>query len=112
MIKLIVGLGNPGAKYEKTRHNAGFLFLDYLAGGLGAWTNETRFHGLVLNCLIGGNKVILLKPQTFMNKSGMSVGAVARYFKIKADEIVVAHDELDLKSGELKLKKRWGARGA
>lgn len=111
MIKLIVGLGNPGAKYEKTRHNAGFLFLDYLAGRLGEWVTETKFHGRVLNCVIGGNKVILLKPQTFMNKSGMSVGAIARYFKIEVDEIVVAHDELDLTAGDLKLKKGGGHAG-
>lgn len=110
MIKLIVGLGNPGSKYDKTRHNAGFLFLDYLVGG-GAWSNEIKFHGVVASCVVGGNKVILLKPQTFMNKSGLSVGAIARYYKIKADEVVVAHDELDLISGALKLKKGGGHAG-
>ncbi len=110
MIKLIAGLGNPGSKYDKTRHNAGFLFLDYLVGG-GTWSNEVKFHGVVASYVVGGNKVILLKPQTFMNKSGLSVGELARYYKIKTDEIVVAHDELDLSSGVLKLKKGGGHAG-
>jgi len=110
MIKLIVGLGNPGQQYEKTRHNAGFLFLDYLAGSA-LWSNESKFHGLVANCLVGGNKVVLLKPQTFMNRSGLSVGAIARYYKFGVDEILVVHDELDLVAGVVKLKKGGGHAG-
>ncbi len=112
MIKLIVGLGNPGQQYEKTRHNAGFLFLDHLVDSFSSsWTNEVKFHGVVANCVIGSDRVILLKPQTFMNKSGLSVGSVARYFKINTEEILVAHDELDLNSGVVKLKKGGGHAG-
>ncbi|MFK5948076.1 MAG: aminoacyl-tRNA hydrolase [Methylococcales bacterium] len=110
MIKLIVGLGNPGREYEKTRHNAGFLFLDYLAGNA-SWSKESKFHGLLANSIIGDNKVLLLKPQTFMNKSGLSVGAVARYYKIGIDEMLVVHDELDLSAGIVRLKKGGGHAG-
>jgi len=112
VIKLIVGLGNPGSQYQKTRHNAGFLFLDHMAEAcLSSWAVESKFHGVVSNCLIAGKKVTLLKPQTFMNKSGLSVGAVARYYKIKPEEILVAHDELDLSSGVVKLKLGGGHAG-
>ena len=112
MIKLIVGLGNPGLKYEKNRHNAGFLFLGYLQESCSSsWSAESRFHGILSNCLVVGNKVLLLKPQTFMNKSGMSVGRVVRYHKIKAEEILVVHDELDLSAGVARLKKGGGHAG-
>ncbi len=110
MIKLIVGLGNPGQQYEKTRHNAGFLFLDYLAGNA-SWSNEPKFHGVLVKLMIGNNKVLLLKPHTFMNKSGLSVGAVARYYKVGIDEMLVVHDELDLSAGVVKLKKGGGHAG-
>ncbi len=86
MIKLIAGLGNPGQEYIKTRHNAGFLFLDYLLNRYsGSWAVESKFHGQVGNSFIGDNKVTLLKPQTFMNRSGHSVGALAKYYKLKID---------------------------
>jgi len=112
VIRLIVGLGNPGSQYQKTRHNAGFLFLDYLAEvGLSSWAVESKFHGVVSSCQIAGKKVILLKPQTFMNKSGLAVGAVARYYKIKPEEILVAHDELDLDSGVVRFKMGGGHAG-
>lgn len=112
MIKLIVGLGNPGSQYEKTRHNVGFLFLDRLQSNCsGSWANEARFHGLVASCIISGQKVLLLKPQTFMNRSGLSVGALARYYKIDAEEILVVHDELDLPVGACRLKKAGGHAG-
>jgi PTH1 family peptidyl-tRNA hydrolase len=79
MIKLIVGLGNPGQQYEKTRHNAGFLFLDSLAKDLGcAWSNQSKFQGLFAEFSIAQAKVILLKPDTFMNRSGQAVGKVRR----------------------------------
>ncbi len=110
MIKLIVGLGNPGSKYDKTRHNAGFLYLDDLASGA-SWSNEVRFNGVVASYLAGSNKVILLKPQAFMNRSGLAVGSIARYYKIKTEEIVVVHDELDLELGVVKLKKGGGHAG-
>jgi peptidyl-tRNA hydrolase, PTH1 family len=112
MIKLIVGLGNPGQQYEKTRHNAGFLFLDSLASERsGVWSNKPAFQGLMAECAIAHGKVLLLKPQAFMNRSGQSVGKVARYYKIAAEEILVAHDELDFDTGVVKLKKDGGHAG-
>jgi PTH1 family peptidyl-tRNA hydrolase len=112
VIKLIVGLGNPGRQYEKNRHNAGFLFLDRLCEKYSAnWATESRFSGIIATCFVGANKVILLKPQAFMNRSGLSVGTVARYFKIKAEEILVVHDELDLDAGVVKLKEGGGHAG-
>jgi PTH1 family peptidyl-tRNA hydrolase len=112
MIKLIVGLGNPGQQYEKTRHNAGFLFLDRLIVESGGdWVKEARFDGLLSEIMVGGVKVILLKPATFMNRSGQSVGKVARYFKIQPEEVLVVHDELDFEAGVVKLKKDGGHAG-
>lgn len=112
MIKLIVGLGNPGRQYEKTRHNAGFLFLDSLADDLGcAWVNESKFQGLVCQGKVANSPVILLKPDTFMNRSGQSVGKLARYYKFQPEEILVVHDELDFNPGIVKLKKDGGHAG-
>jgi PTH1 family peptidyl-tRNA hydrolase len=112
MIKLIAGLGNPGLQYAKTRHNVGFLYLDHLLNLYsGFWSNESKFHGIVANCLIGGNKVILLKPQTFMNRSGLSIGSGARYYKFKTEEILIIHDELDFSAGTVKLKNAGGHAG-
>jgi peptidyl-tRNA hydrolase, PTH1 family len=100
-IKLVVGLGNPGREYEQTRHNAGFWFVDLLARSLGASFNkESKFHGDVAKA--GG--VWLVKPMTFMNRSGQSVGALAKFYQINPDEILVAHDEMDLPPGGVKMK--------
>ncbi|WP_305906358.1 aminoacyl-tRNA hydrolase [Methylomarinum sp. Ch1-1] len=110
MIRLIVGLGNPGRKYEKTRHNVGFLFLERLAG-VGVWSNEARFQGLLASCRLGAHQVVLLKPQTYMNNSGASVGKVARYYKIAPEEILVVHDELDFDEGVIRVKKGGGHAG-
>jgi PTH1 family peptidyl-tRNA hydrolase len=112
MIKLIVGLGNPGRQYEKTRHNAGFLFLDTLADDLGcSWVNESKFQGAFAQGKLANIPVMLLKPDTFMNRSGQSVGKAARYYKLQADEILVVHDELDFNAGVVKLKKDGGHAG-
>ncbi len=112
MIKLIVGLGNPGRQYEKTRHNAGFLFLDTLADQLGCtWVNESKFQGTFAQGKIANTPVMLLKPATFMNLSGQSVGKVARYYKLQPEEILVVHDELDFNPGIIKLKKDGGHAG-
>ena len=112
MVKLIVGLGNPGLQYEKTRHNVGFLFLDGLSGCFGcSWSESSRFEGLVSDCLVFGEKLLFLKPYTYMNKSGQSVGKVARYYKIKCDEILVVHDELDFDVGVSKFKFGGGHAG-
>ncbi|MDD5275236.1 MAG: aminoacyl-tRNA hydrolase [Methylovulum sp.] len=113
MIKLIVGLGNPGRQYEKTRHNAGFLFLDELVCDFGgAWCVESRFQGLLAECRVAaGVSVVLLKPETFMNRSGQSVGKVVRYYKLLPEEILVVHDELDFEVGVVRLKKDGGHAG-
>ena len=108
-IRLIVGLGNPGAEYEQTRHNAGFWLVDQLARG--DLKRETRFQALAAKTRIAGNEVWLLEPQTFMNRSGQSVGALARFYKINPDEVLVVHDELDLPPGAAKLKKGGSSGG-
>ena len=105
MIKLFVGLGNPGPEYEATRHNAGFWWIDALARDLKLTLSPERsYHGLVARTQVGGKPLWLLEPQTFMNLSGKSVAALARFFKIAPSEILVAHDELDLLPGQVKIK--------
>lgn len=105
MIKLFVGLGNPGPEYESTRHNAGFWWLDAVARELKTpLVMDKNYHGLVGRASLNGQPVWLLKPQTFMNLCGKSVAALARFFKIQSQEILVAHDELDIAPGEAKLK--------
>jgi peptidyl-tRNA hydrolase, PTH1 family len=105
MIKLFVGLGNPGPEYQGTRHNAGFWWLDALAHELKlSLVPDRSYHGLVARTTLHGHTLWLLEPQTFMNVSGKSVAALARFFKIQPDEILVAHDELDIVPGQAKLK--------
>ncbi|MFT4243727.1 MAG: aminoacyl-tRNA hydrolase [Acidovorax sp.] len=112
MIKLFVGLGNPGPDYEATRHNAGFWFIDALARELKATlVPERSYWGLAARVNVQGQSVWLLEPQTFMNLSGKSVAALARFFKIAPDEILVAHDELDMPPGQVKLKRGGGHGG-
>lgn len=105
MMKLFVGLGNPGPEYEATRHNAGAWWVEALARELKLnWTLERGFHGLVARGNVHGHNIWLLQPQTFMNLSGKSVAALARFFKIAPQEILVVHDELDIAPGQAKLK--------
>lgn len=111
-IRLIVGLGNPGAKYESTRHNVGFWFVDAIAARhSGAFRVESKFHGMLCRVLVGGQDLRLLKPTTFMNRSGQSVSAVARYFGLPVDSILIAHDELDHPVGSVRLKQGGGHAG-
>ncbi|KQZ27705.1 aminoacyl-tRNA hydrolase [Duganella sp. Root1480D1] len=112
-IRLIVGLGNPGAEYEQTRHNAGFWLVDNLANSLpnARLQRESGFNAMVAKTIIGGNQLWLLEPQTYMNRSGQSVGAIARFYKIQPDEVLVVHDELDLPPGAAKLKKGGSSGG-
>lgn len=112
-IRLIVGLGNPGPEYEQTRHNAGFWLVDNFANSLpGArLQRETRFNALMAKTSLAGQELWLLQPQTYMNRSGQSVGALARFYKIAADEVLVVHDELDLAPGVAKLKKGGSSGG-
>jgi PTH1 family peptidyl-tRNA hydrolase len=105
MIKLFVGLGNPGTEYEATRHNAGFWWVEALARELKVTLSHDKgYHGLVARTTLHGQTIWLLQPQTFMNVSGKSVAALARFFKIQPEEILVAHDELDVVPGQAKLK--------
>ncbi len=111
-ISLIAGLGNPGAEYADTRHNAGFRFLDALLEGSNlSLQTEGRFAGRVARLSIKGRDVWLLAPLTFMNHSGDAVSKLARYYKIPVEEILVVHDELDLAPGTVRLKKGGGAGG-
>jgi PTH1 family peptidyl-tRNA hydrolase len=111
-IRLIVGLGNPGPKYLATRHNAGFWFLDALASRFNVTLRqETKFKGEVGKAVINGEDVWLLKPDTFMNLSGQSVAALARFYKIDPQQVLVVHDELDLPPGTVRLKRGGGHGG-
>ena len=111
-LRLLVGLGNPGADYLRTRHNAGFWFIDALAQQLGArFGVESKLHAETAKVSIGGQPVLLLKPTTFMNKSGIALVSALRYYKIAPDEMLVAHDELDLPPGTTRLKFDGGHGG-
>src|SRR2546423_2842245 len=112
MIRLLVGLGNPGPEYEATRHNAGFWWIDEVARKLKAsLAPERNYHGLVARVNRPEGPIWLLEPMTFMNLSGKSVAALARFFKIAPQEILVAHDELDLMPGQVKMKLGGGHAG-
>lgn len=110
-MKLIVGLGNPGAKYARNRHNIGFLAVDRIAADHGFSPWRAKFQGEVCEGRLGTEKVALLKPETFMNLSGQSVGEAMRFFKLTPEDVVVFHDELDLAPGKLKLKQGGGHAG-
>lgn len=111
-LRLIVGLGNPGSKYDKTRHNAGFWFVDELAKRYsGQWLAEKRFSGLACKVDIAGHMLWLLKPTTFMNRSGLAAHQLTSFFKIDSAQVLVAHDEMDLPAGVMRLKKGGGHGG-
>ena len=111
-IQLIVGLGNPGPKYEKTRHNIGFWFIDALAHERGVSLRiENKFHGEVVKLSFAGQSLWLQKPMTYMNRSGQALGALANFYKIPATEVLVVHDELDLPPGQVRLKQGGGHGG-
>ncbi|MGE5338738.1 MAG: aminoacyl-tRNA hydrolase [Gemmatimonadota bacterium] len=111
-IRLIVGLGNAGAEYERTRHNAGFWFVDAVAAKAGAaLASERKFHGEVARLRDGARELWLLKPGTYMNRSGQAVVALALYYKILPTQILVVHDEVDLAPGIVKLKRGGGTAG-
>ncbi|MCK0096467.1 aminoacyl-tRNA hydrolase [Yoonia sp. F2084L] len=110
-MKLIVGLGNPGAKYAHNRHNIGFMAMDRIAAdhGFGAW--RSKFQGLTCDGRLGSTRVTLLKPETFMNLSGQSVGEAMRYLKLAPEDVIVFHDEIDLAPGKVRLKTGGGHAG-
>lgn len=110
-MRLFVGLGNPGAKYARNRHNIGYMAVDRIAEdhGFGPW--RTKFQGAVTEGRLGDEKVVLLKPETFMNLSGQSVGEAMRFYKIAPADVTVFHDEIDLAPGKLKVKDGGGHAG-
>jgi PTH1 family peptidyl-tRNA hydrolase len=112
MFKLIVGLGNPGTKHEKDRHNAGFWLLDEIARLYqGNWQDDSKFYGQIAKIKLGAEDTYLLKPSTFMNRSGQAVAAISRFHKINPDSMLIIHDELDLKPGVARLKWAGGLGG-
>lgn len=110
-MKMIVGLGNPGSEYAQTRHNVGFMLVDKLASDLKVDVTKKKFNALIGESQIKGEKIILVKPQTYMNLSGEAVGALARWYKISPVDIVVIYDDMDLPLGKLRLRAFGGAGG-
>ena len=108
---LIVGLGNPGRKYEESHHNAGFLALDYLAARLGASVTRAKFDALTGTAVLAGKKVLLMKPQTFMNLSGKAVGAAASFYKLQPQQVLVLYDDIALAPGKLRIRPSGSAGG-
>ena len=106
---MVVGLGNPGAEYARTRHNVGFMAVGYLAGENATWKNE--HDALTYHANIDGHRVIFVRPMTFMNLSGNAVGAIARFYKIPTENIVVIHDDMDIPVGSIKEKVGGGSAG-
>jgi peptidyl-tRNA hydrolase, PTH1 family len=110
-LKILVGLGNPGARYAGNRHNIGFMVVDQIAKSIAAGPWRARFQGASAEAVLGGEKLLLLKPDTFMNLSGQSVGEAMRFFKLSVGDVIVFHDELDLAPGKLRVKLGGGDAG-
>ena len=108
---IVVGLGNPGAKYEKTRHNAGFVAIDHIAAKLGVRVDRVKFHALVCECELGGKRVLLMKPETFMNSSGVAIGEAATFYKIPPENVLVLHDEISFDAGLFRIRRKGSAGG-
>lgn len=103
---MVVGLGNPGPKYARTRHNAGFLAIDHLAEGLGVRIDRSKYNALVGEAELEGTRVLLMKPQTLMNRSGEAVGAAASFYKIAPENIIVLSDDISLEPGRLRVRRK------
>ncbi|MBQ7390322.1 MAG: aminoacyl-tRNA hydrolase [Clostridia bacterium] len=108
---IIAGLGNPGAQYEKTRHNVGFVAIDYIADKLGVRIDRAKFHSLTAEAKIGEVRVLLMKPQTFMNNSGVAIGEAASFYKIPPERVLVLHDEVSFDPGMLRIRRKGSAGG-
>lgn len=108
---IIAGLGNPGTQYERTRHNVGFIAIDYIAEKLGVRIDRAKFHALVAEAKIGNVRVLLMKPQTFMNNSGVAIGEAAAFYKIPADRVIVLHDEISFEPGIIRIRRKGSAGG-
>ena len=108
---IIAGLGNPGTQYEKTRHNVGFVAIDYIAEKLGVRIDRAKFHSLVAEAKIGNVRVLLMKPQTFMNNSGVAIGEAAAFYKITPDRVLILHDEISFEPGMVRIRRKGSAGG-
>ena len=108
---IIAGLGNPGAQYAKTRHNVGFVAIDYIAEKLGVRIDRAKFHALVTEAKIGSTRVLLMKPETFMNNSGVAIGEAAAFYKIAPDHVIVLHDEISFEPGIIRIRRKGSAGG-
>ena len=108
---IIAGLGNPGSKYEMTRHNAGFLAVDLFAIKEGVSIKKLKFHSLVCDVKIGGKKCLLMKPQTFMNNSGDAIGEAARLYGIPPEKVIIISDDISLEVGKIRIKRKGSAGG-
>ena len=110
-MKIIAGLGNPGAEYAKTRHNVGFMLIDALAAKLGVDDWREKYDAMVLETRIGLEKVLLVKPLTYMNESGRAIGPLLSWYKLEAEDLVVVHDDLDIPVGTIRIRKKGSAGG-
>ena len=110
-MKIIAGLGNPGLQYAKTKHNVGFMLLDALAQHLGASPWKEAFTSLISEVRIVGEKIFLVKPQTYMNESGSAIGPMLAYYKVGLEDLVVVHDDMDIPAGMIRIRKKGGSGG-
>ena len=108
---IAVGLGNPGIQYARTRHNAGFMAIDEIAKKYGSQVDRAKFKALVGEIIVGGKRILLMKPQTFMNLSGEAVGEAARFYKLTADRVIVLSDDISLDVGKLRVRRKGSAGG-
>ena len=108
---IVVGLGNPGAKYERTRHNIGFLAVEYIADKLGVKIDRAKFSSLICDVNLGAHRVLLMKPETYMNSSGDAIVAAADFYKIPADRVIVIHDEISFDPGVIRIRRQGSSGG-
>ena len=108
---IVAGLGNPGDEYKLTRHNIGFLAIDYIAEKCGVRIDRIKFHALVAEARIGGARVLLMKPTTFMNNSGVAIGEAATFYKVPAENVIVLHDEISFAPGLFRIRRKGSAGG-
>lgn len=110
-MKIIAGLGNPGSEYEKTKHNVGFMFIDALAEKLGVTDWKDKFDAKIGEARMGTEKVLLVKPQTYMNESGQAIGPLMNFYKLDAEDLIVVHDDMDIPAGTIRIRKKGSAGG-
>ncbi|MBE6635038.1 MAG: aminoacyl-tRNA hydrolase [Ruminococcaceae bacterium] len=108
---IVAGLGNIGAEYDRTRHNAGFMAIDYIADKCGVRIDRAKFHALVAEAELGGVRVLLMKPTTYMNNSGVAIGEAASFYKIPPENVIVLHDEISFDPGVLRIRRKGSAGG-